>query len=180
MPWSSQVFGVHDPEPHLPPLQLWPDGHLPQLMTPLQPSLANPHCWVDGHAVAGVQVILPHLFATGGLPTPHISPLVHTPQATRPPHPSGAKPQFCPAGHVFAGVQIFGGGTHEPRSKIMNSSVFSCAFIGSLQRPAEHVLAQSALVVHAEPQGHFLAPVGPEQAPWQSAFVVHAAPHCAG
>jgi hypothetical protein len=77
MPWSSQLFGVHEPEPHLPPLHDWPDGHLPQLMTPLQPSLAYPHCWVEGQAVAGVHVILPHLFGTGGVPTPHISPFWH-------------------------------------------------------------------------------------------------------
>src|SRR5882672_809053 len=176
MPWSSQVFGVQDPEPHLPPLQVWPDGHMPQLMTPLQPSLAKPHCCPDGHAAAGVQVILPHLFATGGLPTPHISPFLQTPHATRPPQPSGAKPQSCPAGQVVAGTQIFGGGTHEPRSKIMNSRVFSCAFIGSTQRPFAHVLAQSAPVVQAEPQGHFLL----VHAPWQLASVVQVAPHCSG
>src|SRR6187397_3165747 len=96
-----------------------PRLQVPQLsiLSP-QPSAAGPHSTFCTAHVLGTHVFvpLPHLLATGGL---------HTPQASSPPQPSGAKPQSCPAGQVVAGSQVSGGGTHEPRSKIMYSSSFS-------------------------------------------------------
>ena len=135
---------------------------MPQLTEPLQPSLAKPHSCPDGHAF-GVQLMVPHLLAVG---TPHCVPDGQVPHATRPPQPSGAKPQSWPAGQVVFGVQVVVG-THEPRSKIMYSSSFSCAVIGSRQTPPEQVLAQSAFFVHALPHGHR----PPEQVPVQLASV---------
>src|SRR3954468_6688130 len=97
-----------------------------------QPSAAGPHSRFCAAHVVGVQlcVPLPHLFGTGGLPTPQASPVGHTPHEISPPQPSAAKPQSSPAGQVVAGTHAVLGGTHEPRSKIMNSSNFSWEFIG--------------------------------------------------
>src|SRR6187431_737146 len=133
-----------------------PRLQVPQLsiLSP-QPSAAGPHSTFCTAHVLGTHVFvpLPHLLATGGLPTPQASPGLHSPQATSPPQPSGAKPQSCPAGQVVAGSQVSGGGTHEPRSKIMYSSSFSCGVIGSRQYPLTHFppTAHSVLAVHTLP-----------------------------
>jgi hypothetical protein len=84
------------------------------------------------------------------------------------PHPSSAGPQLKPwAAHVV-GVQVGTSGvTHDPRSKIMNSSSFSCGVIGATQTPALQVPPQHwALVVHAT-----LSSLQPPAAPRHVSYV---------
>ena len=78
---------------HLPCVHSSPAEHVPQLSILLpQPSAAGPHSRFCTAQLKGTQVVvpLPHLFGTGGLPTPHDSPALHSPQEIRPPQPSGA------------------------------------------------------------------------------------------
>ena len=66
-----------------------------------------------------------------GPPTPQISPVGQGPQSSRLPQPSPAGPHSMPWAAQVVGVQTgMYGVTHDPRSKIMNSSSFSCAVIG--------------------------------------------------
>ena len=70
----------------------------------------------------------------GSPPPPQVWGAVQVPQSRVPPQPSAAGPQVKPSWAQVRGVQVCGGGTsastHEARSKIMNSSSFSCGVIG--------------------------------------------------
>jgi hypothetical protein len=104
----------------------------------------------------------PHLPAT---PPPPQVPVEQVPQLRTPPQPSAAWPHCTPWLAHVCGTQAGGGGvlvssqTRDERSKIRNSSAFSCAVI----------------VVVVQPAGKPAPGVSPDET-WMS--VVTILPHC--
>ena len=95
-----------------------------------QPSPAGPHWMPSWAQVLGVQVGAPHTL--GVPPPPQVWPEGQMPQASVPPQPSPAGPQLDAqrgAGLGRAGGRVAASRTSS-RSKIMNSSSFSCAVMG--------------------------------------------------
>ena len=129
IPVGQVVIGVQLPLPHLPvppPPQAWPDGQEPQLMVFPHPSPCVPQVYPWPWQVSGVQPLLAHLPPTQFWPegqVPHMSGVLV--------QPSPISPQLAPCSAQVLGVQV-GGVTHEPRSKSMNSRIFSCGVIVAL------------------------------------------------
>src|SRR6185437_10914813 len=120
-PCGQVVFGVHEPTVHSPALHV-PVAHEPQGMMPPQPSLTEPQTTFAGHAVFGVQVVTQ-------LPAMHASPGGQVPHGRMLPQPSPMGPQATFCAEQVVATHTGGGVTHEPRSKIMNSSIFSWGVI---------------------------------------------------
>src|SRR5271170_7937439 len=106
---------------HLPSLHAWPEGQAPQLMVLLQPSPCMPQVKPCDAQVCAGQVFM-------HVPVRHDWPEGQAPQSMTALQPLSCMPQVKPCDAQVFGVQIVGGRgpTHEPRSKIMNSSIFSC------------------------------------------------------
>src|ERR1700685_2361058 len=97
-------------------------------MTFPQPSPDGPHARFSSAHVSGWHAPpsgSPHWPRTP--PPPHVSGLTHVPQLIWLPHPSPAMPHDNPCAAHVNGWQLDGGGlTHDAKSKIMYSRIFSC------------------------------------------------------
>src|SRR5262249_2127156 len=103
-------------------------AQVPHWRSPPQPSPAGPHWMPSWAQVFGVHIGMPHTLGTP--PPPQVWPIGQLPHWMMLPQPSFAGPQV-----MFCWAQVFaphGGGvqTDEARSKIMNSSSFSCGVNG--------------------------------------------------
>lgn len=109
-PCCAHVFATHgvvpqtlvEAEPHVMPV-----AHVPQLISPLQPSLAMPQVKPWLAHVFGVHAGAPQTF--GVLPPPHVCGAVHEPHCRRLPQLSPTDPQFAPSAWQVVGA-------HPPES----------------------------------------------------------------
>jgi hypothetical protein len=119
-----------------PPPHTAGEVHTPQVSVPPQPSPMMPQLAPLAPQVVCLQM-LPHWF--GVPPPPQLAGAVQVPQSSKPPQPSATWPQVALAVvHVFF-LQLGGGGgsptdTHADKSKIMNSSTFSCGVSAAFEQ----------------------------------------------
>jgi hypothetical protein len=97
---SPSGHDVGQPVMHCVPLALHtvPDGQVPQLIVPLQPSGAVPQIWPAGQVVIGRH--------PGHMLLMHVSPGGQIPHVSVPPQPSEMVPQLSPAGQAVSGLQM--------------------------------------------------------------------------
>jgi hypothetical protein len=89
---EPQVAGVQPQvRARVPPPQLWGAVQSPQKSTPEQPSETTPQVALEGQAVWGLQLLLPHWL---GPAPPQIAPPEQAEQLSTPPQPSGIWPQL--------------------------------------------------------------------------------------